>query len=115
MCWRSLDAVQNVLPGITRGVAVLLFRRVVLILVGRSVVVHSPPCYICGSGNAYCGSVKPTYVSTSDTSDCSDVDFPDLTAETLLVFQDVQIAGVNSPARLVWDDGSTRGLVTQSM
>ena len=67
---------------------------------------------VCGSGNAYCGAVKPTYVSTSDTSDCSDVDFPDLTAETLLVFQDVQIAGVVSPARLVWDDGSTRGLVT---
>ena len=85
---------------------------------------------VCGSGNAYCGAVRPflsrSFISSpsldsSSSSDESlsvcqtpDPDFPDLTAETLLLFQEVIISGSNYSAMLCWDDGSTRCLVTHS-
>ena len=64
---------------------------------------------VCGSGSAYCGAVKPAMLYSPNSSDS---EFPDLSAETLLMFQDVKVAGSKSPARVVWDKGSTRGLVT---
>ena len=87
---------------------------------------------VCGSGNAYCGAVRPwapllrsslltsALLSSSESSsdDSSDENsssasnFPDLHAETLLMFQDVKIAGSKSQARVCWDKGSSRCLVT---
>ena len=82
--------------------------------------------YVCGSGNAYCGSVRYTALSSSNSSSensssssvSSDSDQflddqPDLTAETLLLFQEVNIKDAD-PAFTCWDVGSTRCLVTHS-
>ena len=84
--------------------------------------------YVCGSGSAYCGSLRYTCLSSSnsDKSDSSSSEsssdevsspnngsvVPDLNAETLLLFQEVDISGAASPAFVCWDDGSTRCLVT---
>ena len=82
---------------------------------------------VCGSGNAYCGAVRPSDAKypdsqlTSDSSSSSDessdvscLGFPDLTAEALLLFQEVEIFRSQIPALLCWDKGSTRCLVTHS-
>ena len=106
-------------------------------------MVSGSPCnkehssMVCGSGNAYCGSVRPSLFSSSSCSEessdsdsssdsssspasisssdslCSE-NFPDLNAETLLMFQDVKISGADSHAHTCWDKGSTRCLVTHS-
>ena len=78
---------------------------------------------VCGSGNAYCGATKPSsnsyFHQDSDSSSTSsssvpmsEANFPDLGAETLLMFQDVKIAGSDNTAYTCWDKGSTRCLVT---
>ena len=78
-----------------------------------------------GSGNAYCGAVRPTttknFGSESSNSSSSDSDsssspgkFPDLTAQTLLLFQPVRISNSSKNAMVCWDKGSTRCLVTHS-
>ena len=57
---------------------------------------------VCGSGNAYCGAVKPVtkVLKSQSDSDSSSSDgsspnssplFPDLTAETLLLFQEAEL------------------------
>ena len=74
---------------------------------------------VCGSGNAYCGAVRPMMLSSSsfsssedsDSSSCSDA-FPDLSAETLLMFQEVKVLGADKTGHLCWDKGSTRCLIT---
>ena len=98
--------------------------------------------YVCGSGSAYCGALRCTRLSSSrlwppailrstrlsssssNSSDTSSSEsstednslstshVPDLNAETLLLFQDVDVKGATSPAFLCWDSGSTRCLVT---
>ena len=79
-------------------------------------------------GSAYCGALRNPFqsVSTSDSSDLSSSDsssdddlsssppFPDLHAETLLLFQEIEINGAEHPAYSCWDNGSTRCLVTHS-
>ena len=77
---------------------------------------------VCGSGNAYCGAVRPVITrsletdsssdSSSSSDESSDPEFPDLTAETLLLFQEVKISRSLTPALLCWDKGNTRCLVT---
>ena len=90
---------------------------------------------VCGSGNAYCGSIRSYSVDPDDSdSSCSSTSsvvssassstssdnsrdssvevFPDIHAETLLLFQDVQVQGASNPANLCWDMGSSRCLVT---
>ena len=68
---------------------------------------------VCGSGNAYCGSVAPTLIScNSSSSNCQGQ--PDLCAEALLFFQEVPISGVGEPSLVCWDSGSTRALITHS-
>ena len=97
---------------------------------------------VCGSGNAYCGSLRGFVVnsdsSSSSSSDASTVSSsmssvssssesdsestldlsglgdapPDIYAETLLLFQDVNVQGASEPAYVCWDNGSTRCLVT---
>ena len=58
-------------------------------------------------------------VSISDSSDLSSSDsssdddlssplpFPDLHAETLLMFQEIEVNGADNASNLCWDDGST--------
>ena len=95
---------------------------------------------VCGSGNAYCGPIRGFVVMSSDDSDssCSSNSStvstnsssissstesvssqeslaevsPDIHAETLLLFQDVQVLGAPHPANLCWDNGSSRCIVT---
>ena len=81
-----------------------------------------------GSGNAYCGAVRPPTItknfgsessdSSSDDSDSSSSTgkFPDLTAHTHLLFQPVRIFNFNfnKTAMVYWDKGSTRCLVSHS-
>ena len=52
--------------------------------------------------------------SSDEASDSSDLHFPDLNAETLLLFEDVKVIGADTHANLCWDQGSTRSLVTHS-
>ena len=84
--------------------------------------------YICGSGNAYCGSLKYTLLSSSTSEGLvsssspsigsaekefsSKAPVPDLNAQTLLLFQDVEVIGADLPAFLCFDGGSTRCLIT---
>ena len=42
----------------------------------------------------------------------SDSTFPDIHAETVLLFQDVKVLGAGEEARTCWDNGSTRALIT---
>ena len=109
---------------------------------------------VCGSGNAYCGALRPVLENSSDDSSSSEelrdppfisnqsqqkdppfishhsqqksppfisqrkqqeessFNFPDLTAETLLLFQEVKLRTFPTPALVCWDEGSTRCLVT---
>ena len=121
---------------------------------------------VCGSGNAYCGAVRPVLETSTDDSSSSEEQrdppfisnqsqqkdppfishpshqtsppfisqislpqdqsfisqrkqqeespfiFPDLTAETLLLFQEVKLRTFPTPALVCWDEGSTRCLVT---
>ena len=91
---------------------------------------------LCGSGNAYCGALRTTFISSSSSSSSrdssiadrsssadgssssledlvfSESSFPDVHAETMLLFQDVKVLGADDPAKLCWDGGSTRCLVT---
>ena len=70
---------------------------------------------VCGSGNAYCGSASVSLSSLSSghaSMDSEDEDFPDLTAETLLLFEDVKVHGSSKSAFTCWDKGSTRCLIT---
>ena len=77
--------------------------------------------FVCGSGNAYCGSVTYTTLSSSgsstigsgtDSSDCEQLmNQVDLNAETSLLFQEVKVQN-SSDALSCWDGGSTRCLVT---
>ena len=83
--------------------------------------------YVCGSGNAYCGSVRCSSLtssgSESDSSDSSPsispiseqpqavVDRVDLCVETALSFEEVRVKNAAS-ALICWDGGSTRCLVT---
>ena len=108
---------------------------------------------VCGSGSAYCGSIRsvalcsslrsgsdsPASVSSSPSSTIlssvstelsstssssasgfaapgGDLDkiFPDIHAETLLLFQDVPVTGGSRPANVCWDDGSNRCIVTHA-
>ena len=91
---------------------------------------------VCGSGNAYVGSVKCTISSSGSDSECSDSSssssdseycsssssqlledesvFPDIHAKTLLVFQEVPVRGATRPANICWDQGSNRCIVTHS-
>ena len=94
---------------------------------------------VCGSGSAYCGSIRVSTLSSSSeslssissatsssgsssldssyeslsssSSASSDGTFPDVNAETGLLFQDVKVLGAGE-ARSCWDNGSTRALVT---
>ena len=54
--------------------------------------------------------------SISSSGGCSQVnsDFPDIHAETLLLFQDVPIVGAKRLSTTCWDNGSNRCLVTHS-
>ena len=97
-------------------------------MVGNQVCGGPHSSYVCGSGSAYCGALRNPFqsVSTSDSSDLSSSDsssddglsssppFPDLHAETLLLFQEIEINGAEHPANSCWDNGSTRCLVTHS-
>ena len=97
-------------------------------MVGNQVCGGPHSFYVCGSGSAYCGALRNPFqsVSTSDSSDLSTSDsssdddlsspppFPDLHAETLLLFQEIDVNGAEHPANLCWDNGSTRCLVTHS-
>ena len=76
---------------------------------------------VCGSNNAYCGAAKPILLSSSSCSsssgsssdsDSDSVTFPNLNAETLLMFEDIVVRGAGKPARVCWDKGSIRCLVT---
>ena len=70
---------------------------------------------VCGSNNPYCGSVSISLssVSASLVSSFSEEEsFPDLTAETLLLFEDIKIDGASGTAFTCWDKGSTRCLIT---
>ena len=112
--------------------------------------VNGKTCYgehssmVCGSGSAYCGSVKVSRASlkssessstssmassvsldssslsssldssvdsTLSSSCSSDGCFPDIFAETVLLFQDIKVLCAED-ARSCWDNGSTRVLVT---
>ena len=70
----------------------------------------------CGSGNAYCGSAQPiVHIENSKSlsvSANSYSHFPDLCAETLLLFQEVAVNQKHIKAVVCWDKGSTRCLVT---
>ena len=72
---------------------------------------------VCGSTSAYCGSARVKYSSkskcSSDSEESSSVseDETDLHAEALLLFQDIAVSGCED-ARVCWDDGSNRALVT---
>ena len=95
---------------------------------------------VCGSGNAYCGAVRSAVFSSSSSSSSEESSvsdsssdssstsskasseeqgslfppFPDLNAETLLMFQDVKVSEAESPAYTCWDKGSTRCLITHT-
>lgn len=67
-----------------------------------------------GSGNIYCGAVKPSYLSSSMALSSNNSQFPDLGAETLLLFQEIDVVGVMRPGLACWDNGSSRVLVTHA-
>ena len=76
---------------------------------------------VCGSGVVYCGNTNISVssgISSSSSSNTStsssesdDSSFPDLDAETLLIFQDVKIDGVQGEHSACFDDGSNRCLI----
>ena len=69
---------------------------------------------VCGSGNAYCASVKFSGSSKENSeSDNSESDCPDIASETMMLLEDVDVKSgqVVSAARTLWDGGSNRGLV----
>ena len=77
---------------------------------------------VCSSGVAYCGNVNISIssdsssssissVSSSASSDSEDSNFPDLEAETLLIFQDMHIDGVQGEHSSCFDNGSNRCLI----
>ena len=76
--------------------------------------------YVCGSASAYCGALKYTFLSSSSSDSSSEDDvsnkitIPDLNAETLLLFKNVNVIGGHESVFLCWDQGSTRCLVTHS-
>ena len=59
-----------------------------------------------------CSSFSSSEDSDSSATVESFGEFPDLNAETLLMFQDVKVLGADKTAHLCWDDGSTRCLIT---
>ena len=70
---------------------------------------------VCGSGNAYCGSLKSQAFSSKNSVIKSNKGLPsDINAETLLFFQDVPISGCKNKSFLCFDSGSTRVLITHS-
>ena len=70
---------------------------------------------VCGSGNAYCGSLKSQAFSLKNSVIKSNKGLPsDINAETLLFFQDVPISGCKNKSFLCFDSGSTRVLITHS-
>ena len=90
---------------------------------------------VCGSGVAYCGHVnilvssdsssrsssssssssssdaEESLTSSHDSSESEDSSFPDLEAETLLIYQDMKIDGVQGEHSTCFDDGSNRCLI----
>ena len=71
---------------------------------------------VCGSGNAYCATVKFTgsvKKSNNSESDSSDSDCPDIAAETMMLLEDIDVKSGNnvSLGRTLWDGGSNRVLV----
>ena len=83
-------------------------------IVGNKVCGGSHSSFVCGSGSAYCGALGNPYSCSDNLSihDCSE--FPNLNAETLLLFQEVAVAFASEPANLCWDNGSSRCLITHS-
>ena len=93
-------------------------------------IISGKPCggshssYICGSGSAYTGALRNPALSSSPATcpgsssgteslvGSSPPTFPDLNAETLLLFEVVRVEAAEVPPNICWDDGSTRCLVT---
>jgi len=72
---------------------------------------------LCGSGVPYCAAVKVkkglVNSGSSISSEESSIAFQsvDQNAETVPYFQDITVKGASEPARVFWDDGSTRVLI----
>ena len=77
---------------------------------------------VCGSGSVYCGVAKAFVYKGLNTVNSSSSQGPpadsssngcllDIDAVTLLPLQDVNVLD-GSPARVCWDNGSNRALIT---
>ena len=65
---------------------------------------------VCGSGVAYCGNLKISSPTLSESSE-EESAFPDLDAETLLCYQEIIVTGAKEKQNSCMDNGSNRCLV----
>ena len=68
---------------------------------------------VCGSGNAYCASAR---ISGSRIFNSKQCDMPNINSKTMMLLEDIKVKNGNmeSTARTLWDNGSSRVLVRHS-